>query len=183
MWNATKKGFLSLRNPSARDAMRVLGLISLFALLAAYVLQYGFGFAPCAMCLKERIPYAVAAIAALLGSCAAARHAWRRLMLLVMVLSFWAGVGLAAYHVGIEMGYITESGCVAASGDASSLDALRAAIMDAPLVSCDQPTAVFFGLSLAMWNALLAILLAFLSTYVLQKYWRVATLAKRTYFK
>jgi disulfide bond formation protein DsbB len=48
------------------------------------------------------------------------------------------------------------SGCSSVAGETTSLDAMRAAIMDAPLVSCDQPTAVFFGLSLAAWHALMS---------------------------
>ncbi|MBI1276305.1 disulfide bond formation protein B [bacterium] len=181
MWN-THKRLQSIRQWPARHVLRALGVVSLGALLAAYVLQYGFGFAPCAMCLKERIPYAVAGIAALLGSCATAQPGVRRAALAAIALSMWVGVGLAAYHVGIEMGWITESGCVAQSGDTSSLEAMRAAIMAAPLVSCDQPTAVFFGWSLASWNAVFVLVMAFWATAALRGFWNRTDSMNRTFY-
>ena len=135
-----------------------LALFSLLAaggsLLTAFTAQYGFELYPCELCIWQRWPYAAITIVAL--------AAWRcprkrSLLLLIATLLFLGEACLALYHVGVEEGVVESvSGCSAQSSQGVSLEELRAQIFAAPAVSCDQPTAMFLGFSMAAWNALAA---------------------------
>lgn len=159
-------------------------LVATIAVLASvYVMQYGFGYAPCEMCLWQRYPY-FAIIA--LGIGATAIHKRKlacTLLLLLMTVGYLISTGLATYHYGVEEGIfegMTE--CTSSESDTSSIEAMRAAIMDAPIVRCDDPTAVFFGLSLAGWNVLASIGFVIASLIILKLY-RTQHNRRRTYFK
>jgi disulfide bond formation protein DsbB len=133
-------------------------------LCLALVSQYGFGLHPCELCLWQRVPYVLLMLLALLGL------AWRcvRLMALIASAAVWAsGAGIAAYHVGVEQQWWrSATGCSVGAGGASSLEALRAQIMGAPLVACDEPALVLLGLSMAGWNALYSASMALCMLYV-----------------
>jgi disulfide bond formation protein DsbB len=64
---------------------------------------------------------------------------------------------LGLIHTGIELKLLTYTGgCVAQAAADGSLEALRASILAAPQVACDEATAMFMGLSMATWNVLWA---------------------------
>jgi disulfide bond formation protein DsbB len=129
----------------------VVGGLSVAALLVAFLLQYGFGVEPCNLCIWERWPYAFA-ILATLGGTALGRP---RLGLALTGLALLANAGLAAYHVGVEEGlFALPEGCTT-SGQASSIEELRAQLAAAP-ARCDQVSVIWLGLSLAAWNGLYA---------------------------
>jgi disulfide bond formation protein DsbB len=121
------------------------------------VSQYGFGFHPCHFCLLQRYPYVVV-IAAGVMSLLVKRGALRwRFLVAVALYALLVTALLGLIHTGIETKFLNYvGGCVAQSGGGGSLEALRAAITNAPLVACDQATAVFMGLSMATWNVLWA---------------------------
>jgi disulfide bond formation protein DsbB len=124
----------------------------------AFVLQYGWGLAPCNLCVWERYPYGVALLAALLGPVLGRP----RLGLAIAGLALLGNAGLSAYHVGVEEGiFALPEGCIV-TGTADSVEALRAQLAQAT-PRCDQVSAQWLGLSLAAWNAVLALLLSALA--------------------
>lgn len=127
-----------------------------FFLAVAYVAQYGFGLAPCELCWWQRYPYmAVVALGVL--SVLAPRSAATGLVWVVTVL-FAIAAAVAFYHSGVEAHWWPGPGtCTAPAGLAGTLEELKAAIMDKPLVRCDEPAVQVFGLSMAMWNGLAAL--------------------------
>jgi disulfide bond formation protein DsbB len=129
-----------------------LGVVAILALLSAFVMQYGFGLAPCHLCILERWPYLVAAAAVLAGLLMSVPRA----ALLAVALAMAVGATIAAYHVGVEQGmFALPESCVA--GDrAQSIDQLREMLTHAG-PRCDQVTAEFLGFSLAFWNLLLSL--------------------------
>lgn len=138
-----------------------LALLSAAALIAAAILQYGFGFAPCELCLWQRWPYRAVILLGMLTllirpKARPQKRAWAALLLLGCLLAFLANSGIAGYHVAIEQGWVTgDTGCSGTiSSTDASLDALREAIRGAPLVRCDEPAFMLFGLSLSAWNLL-----------------------------
>ena len=141
-----------------RFALYLVVLASILILAGAFVLEYRFGMRPCHLCLIERYPYAVVIVAGLLGLVTG----WVRAGLIIATLALAANVGIAGYHVGVEQGwfFLPES-CVAGTA-ASTVEELRAQLA-AARPTCDQQTAVFFGLSLAVWNGVAALLLALLA--------------------
>lgn len=129
---------------------------AVFALGVALTAQYGFGLAPCEMCHWQRWPYFAAlplALAALVRP-----SAW---LVGGLVALFAADALLGIFHAGVE--WQLWEGLTSCSGSglgAASVDDLKAQILGAPLVRCDEPALVTLGLSMAGWNAVLAALLA-----------------------
>jgi disulfide bond formation protein DsbB len=145
-----------------RNALLLLGLASLLALLTAYALQHLAGFAPCQLCYWQRYPYmaviAVSALGALTGLV-------RPALVLVGVL-FLVGAGIAFYHAGVEQGvFALPTGC-ASVGAATSIEDLRAQLATAA-PACDQISVAFLGLSLSAWNGIAAATLTLASVAAL----------------
>jgi disulfide bond formation protein DsbB len=128
-----------------------IGGVCALAIALALVLQFGFGLAPCNLCLWERWPYLVAVAAAVGAVIVDAPRAALAAIALVLL----GGTVLAAYHVGVKQGlFALPEGCVAAER-AQSLDELRQMLVEAP-PRCDQVNAQLLGFSLAAWNLALS---------------------------
>lgn len=149
-----------------------LALGSAAALAVAFVTQYGFGYAPCELCIWQRWPYAVVIALGLIAYATGSRsetnlgeHGRTRIRFILLILATLALIvdaGIAGFHVGVELEWWQGlSGC-GASTSAGSLDDLRAQIMAAPLVRCTDVAVSVLGLSMAAWNGLFAAGLALL---------------------
>jgi disulfide bond formation protein DsbB len=151
----------AFRSLTARHALLLLGLASAGALAAALVAQYGFHLHPCELCVWQRWPYAGVIALALIGAVKKETRPLHRTLLLAAASLLLADAGIAAYHAGVEQGIFKGlSGCSAPSGEGLTIEEMRAQILNAPLVPCNQPMADFFGLSMAAWNAMFALALA-----------------------
>lgn len=146
----------------------LVALISAISLIAAFVAQYGFDLAPCQFCIWERYPYAIALILGLMG-------AWRGFPVLrwILILVFLGATGLTLYHVGVEREFIDPpAACISdlKITSTTTVDDLRAQIMAQPRVTrCDLVPIKIFGLSIAEYNLLLSLFLAFFCFYFLGK--------------
>ncbi|WP_374655985.1 disulfide bond formation protein B [Dongia sp.] len=154
---------MSASNQSFIDPRHVPWLtagMSLAALCAAWLAQYGFGLAPCHLCLLQRDAY-WAAIALSIGAIAlGVRSPLRRWVLALVGLAFLAGAGVALYHVGVERQWWQGSeACIGGIAGLSGAD-LEAAIMNAPVTRCDEIAFEFLGISMAGYNGLLSLALA-----------------------
>lgn len=130
--------------------------LSALTLGMAFLSQYGFGLAPCELCIWQRWPYAAVI---LLGLAAWKLERLRLPLLSLIALAFAIDSGIAVFHVGVEQTWWAGlSGCSGGS-TAQSLEALRAQVLAAPVVRCDDVAFRFLGLSMAGWNALWAALL------------------------
>ncbi|MCI5050600.1 MAG: disulfide bond formation protein B [Rickettsiales bacterium] len=138
--------------------LRLLLLIGgIVPLAAALISQYVFGMHPCEMCLYQRVPYALVAALSLYAWLKPEQQKLIRILLICIILWVIEG-GLAAYHVGIEEGWWeSATGCTAADSKGQSLDALRQAIMNSPVVSCSDVAFRFIGLSMAAWNVIASV--------------------------
>lgn len=130
---------------------RVLALAVPAGLLGgAYLSQYGFGLYPCEMCWWQRYPhFAALGLAAL---------AWARppgrLAVTLAALAILVSGGIGAWHAGVEYGWwegVTDCAATAQAG----ADPLTA-ILDAPIVRCDQVAWDLAGISLAGFNFLIS---------------------------
>ena len=138
-----------LDTPHARLAQRLALAVPALLLAGAYVSEYGFGLYPCEMCWWQRWPHFAAIALALVSTIAEPRRMWIAFAALAVLVSGLIG----GYHAGVEYGWwqgLTACANTAASGG----DALEA-ILDAPLVRCDQAAWSLFGISLAGWNFLI----------------------------
>jgi disulfide bond formation protein DsbB len=119
-------------------------------LAGAYVSEYVFGLFPCEMCWWQRYPHFAAIALALLSTVARPQKLWVALAAFAML----ASAGIGAFHAGVEYGWwegLTACSTVSAGGG----DPLEA-IMNAPLVRCDEVPWSLFGISLAGWNFLVS---------------------------
>jgi len=142
-----------------RGLMAGAGLGSAALLLGAFGFQYIGGLAPCAMCLWQRWPHAVAIAAAGLG---AARPG--ALWAAVGAASMAINSGLALLHTGVERdwwaGPDTCGRAAAQDLSALSADALLDTTAGPELVLCNRAAWEFLGLSMASWNGLFCLGLA-----------------------
>lgn len=141
-------------------ALLLLAAASAAVLGAALLSQYGFGLAPCHLCILQRYPYAGVIALALIGAFIA-RPAHKCFVVLMCALLLLAGAGIATYHAGVEWRFFPgPSDCTSDLSSAQSIEQLKAQIMGTALVQCDQPAFVLLGLSMAGWNALVSLALA-----------------------
>ena len=96
--------------PSTDRYLFFLVVAAAAALAAALALQFLGGLPPCPFCVYQRYPYLVVIAVGALGL-------WLRrprLALALAALALAVNVGLAAYHVGIEQGWLAlPEGCAA----------------------------------------------------------------------
>lgn len=137
-----------------------LGLISVAALSAALIAQYGFGLYPCELCLYQRIPYAVVILLAVLGLIATKKMGakYGAFNIALCAIAFFINSAIAFYHVGVEESWWS-SGCSINTIANQSVDDMLAAIKSAPAVSCSAKPWTLFGLSMAAYNVILCALL------------------------
>ena len=131
------------------------------ALCIAWIAQYGFGLVPCELCYWQRYGYWAAIAIGLVAIFMPAQSAARRILLWLLGLAFLVTAGIALFHVGVEQkwwqGLTTCTGDLGAGG---STQDILSAIENAPIVRCDEPAFVLFGLSMAGYNLILALALA-----------------------
>jgi disulfide bond formation protein DsbB len=141
-----------------------LVLAGVAALVAALGLQFLGGLPPCPFCVYQRYPYLVVIAVGALGI-------WLRRpgpALALIALALAVNIGIAAYHVGIEEGWLAlPEGC-AAAGNVTTIEELRRQLESAP-ARCDQVPFTFAGLSLAAWNAIYAAALLANSVWALTR--------------
>ncbi|MFD0934948.1 disulfide bond formation protein B [Methylobacterium trifolii] len=130
---------------------------------AALVLQYGYGYAPCKLCLTERLPYYAALPLGCLALFAPERLA--RLALGLAALGLLYGAGLSGYHAGAEWGFWAgPSDCGGGTGaNPAEVGAFLDALQGTTVVDCSVAALRVLGISLAGWSAVISFALASLA--------------------
>lgn len=152
-----------LKNLSSQKLLRLLTVLSLCVLGAAYILKHFYGFQPCQMCLYEQKVFMGTAGVAL-ASLLFLSHRWQYYAILLLGVIFLGGACLAAYHVAIQYHWVSLPAFCASNdfSDFTSLEALKEQMLNTPYVRCDQVTWSLFGLSLAAYNVIFSLILALL---------------------
>jgi disulfide bond formation protein DsbB len=148
---------------SLRTAPTLVLAASVSALGAAYFFQYVVGLQPCILCLYQRLPYAATIALGLiaLGLALAGRPQPVPWLLGLCAVAFAVGGAIAAFHVGVEQHWWRgTSECTGAAIDATNVDDLRAQLMAAPVVRCDEVAWSLLGISMAGYNILMSFCLA-----------------------
>ncbi len=137
------------------------GLAALGALCVAWIGQYGFGLAPCELCVWQRYGY-WAAIGVAVIACLPARQSRARVLAsALLALTFLAVAAIALFHAGVEYQWWRGfTSCAGDLGQGQSVADILAAIENAPIVRCDEPAFLLFGVSMAGYNFLYALGLA-----------------------
>ena len=157
MLNLNKKKFLLLTF-----------LISLFALISAYFIEYILGYQPCNLCLIERIPYVIALIIITINF---KFNHLERYLILLLVFVFLTSTLISLYHLGIEQGFIKESlvcDLKNSSKNLSKEEILQQ--LQQKIVSCKDVTFKILGFSLTTINIIISLLITIVFTKIYFSY-------------
>ena len=137
--------------------VKLIFLISIFALVSAFFIEYILGYQPCNLCILERFPYFLAIIVILFNY---KFSQFQKFSMLVLTIIFLIGTILSIYHLGIEQGFIQES-LVCDLQNSSNLLSKEEILqqLQEKNVSCKDVTFKIFGLSLTTYNILISILI------------------------
>ncbi len=153
------------------EAALVIAAVSFAALAGAWGLEIFGHYAPCPLCLEQRIPYYVAVP----GGVVAAILAYTSPRIAAVILAIvCAGLiynaGLGVYHAGAEWHFWPGPDTCAAGGDAlKPMGKLSQSLQNNHPVRCDEAALRIFGLSLAGYSVLISTGLAALGGIAL---WR-----------
>ena len=138
--------------------LKLVLVFSIFAILAAYFIQYALGHQPCNLCLIERVPYIFSII--IISICLFTQK-FEKITLIILSLIFFAAALLSFYHFGIEQGFIKESLVCNLNSPNNELskEALLNQLKEMP-ISCKDVTFKVFGLSLATFNIFISLILS-----------------------
>lgn len=126
------------------------------------------GFAPCELCLKERIPfYGAVPLAALVAWLAAKqRTGLAQAGFLALALIFASGAAIGVYHAGVERKlWEGPSSCTGSTQSPADVTDFLKQLQTTQVVRCDAPALRVAGLSLAEWNVLACLGLVGLALY------------------
>ena len=138
-------------------------------ILGAYYFQFVLGLPPCPLCLEQRVPYYVGIPHAVVVAVLALRKGTPRGLLigglLLLAAAMLVGAGLGVFHSGIE--WKLWAGPTDCSGGAGlgSAGGLLDRLQNINVVRCDEAAWRFLGLSLAGYNVLISLALAFAASW------------------
>ncbi len=137
--------------------IKLIFLVSIFALVSAFFIEYILGHQPCNLCILERFPYLLAIIIILFNY---KFSQFEKFSILLLTIIFLVGTILSLYHLGIEQGFVQESlVCDLKNGsNLLSKDEVLKQLQEKN-VSCKDVTFKIFGLSLTSYNILISLLI------------------------
>ena len=157
MFNLDKKNFF-----------KITFLVSLFALISAYFIEYVLGHQPCNLCLIERIPYMGALIIIIINY---KFNHLEKYLILLLIFVFLAGTLISLYHLGIEQGFIKESLLCDLKNSSKILtkeEILQQ--LQEKIISCKDVTFKIFGFSLTTLNIIISLLITIILTKIYLRY-------------
>ena len=155
-------------NLNKKKIFLLIFLISLFALISAYFIEYVLGHQPCNLCLIERIPYMGALIIIIINF---KFNYLEKYLILLLIFVFLAGTLISLYHFGIEQGFITESLVCDLKNNSKILskeEILQQ--LQQKMVSCKDVTFKIFGFSLTTLNIIISLLITIVLTKIYLSY-------------
>jgi disulfide bond formation protein DsbB len=140
---------ISLRTPFQATLLLSIAIIG-YVLFTEHVQHY----APCELCLRERLPWYFLIGLSLIGLVFPSR--WTLVLIGVVLL---ASAGLGLHHAGVEQHWWPgPAECTSGSSGAKTIDELRALLLKEKTVQCDEIAWKFLGLSMAGYNGLVSLI-------------------------
>ena len=151
-------------NLDKKNLIKITFLVSLFALIFAYFVEYILGYQPCNLCLIERIPYLLALIIIIINY---KFNHLEKYLILLLIFVFLAGTLISLYHLGIEQGFIKESLlCDLKNGSKILTKEELLQQLQEKIVSCKDVTFKIFGFSLTTLNLIISLLITIIFTKI-----------------
>lgn len=153
-----------VRDEPVAAVAAAVALGAMATILGAWFFEYVLGYAPCPLCLQQRVPYYIAIpLAVIIAAGALGRWPHKLLAagLAAIALLMLYNAGLGIYHSGVEWKWWAgPQACAAGVGNLGSGGDLLERVQSARIVRCDEAAWRFLGLSLAGWNVLISLALA-----------------------
>ena len=151
-----------------KTVLSLIMLFNIFAIFAAFFIQYVLKHQPCNLCLIERMPYIASII--VISICLFLKK-FEKISLSILSLIFFSSALIAFYHLGIEQGFIVESLVCDLNNEGKDLskEALLNQLKEMP-VSCKDVTFKIFGLSLATFNIFISLILCIINIKLFLNY-------------
>ena len=147
-----------MRQLKNKTTLNLILFFSIFALSAAYFVQYILGHKPCNLCLIERLPYISSIIIILLGLIL---KKFEKFIFILLALIFISATLISFYHFGIEQGFFKESLVCDSNNQIKNLtkeELLKE--LQKNTISCKNVSFTFFGISLATINTVISFTLS-----------------------
>ena len=151
-----------------KTTLSLILIFSVFALIAAYFIQYILGHKPCNLCLIERLPYISSLILALLSLIL---KKFEKIIFILLALIFISATIISFYHFGIEQGFFQESLVCSSDNEINNLnkeDLLKE--LQKRTISCKDVNFRLFGLSLATINTIISFILSVITFKIFFNY-------------
>jgi len=136
-----------------------IGLISVFALIAALTSEVVYGLEPCIMCIYQRIPFVLVALFTLIGLVLRKKEGVSIAMIGASGFAFLINSIVAFYHTGIEQKWWVSAveGCKVPNFDTLKPQSMLENILSAPTARCDEIpwSDPILNLSMANYNIIL----------------------------
>jgi disulfide bond formation protein DsbB len=163
--------------PSLASAGLIIAGVSFLALAGAWGLQLFGGYAPCELCLQERIAYYIAVPAGILAALLAVRSPRISAILLAICgAALLYNAGLGVYHAGAEWKFWPgPATCTGVQQLSSTPEDLLKSLRHSHAIRCDEAALRIFGLSLAGYSALISLALSAIALVALGRYLRQGT--------
>ena len=151
-----------------KTTLSLILIFSIFALIAAYFIQYILGHKPCNLCLIERLPYISSIILTLLSLIL---KKFEKIIFILLALIFISATIISFYHFGIEQGFFQESLVCNSNNEINNLnkeDLLKE--LQKGTISCKDVNFRLFGLSLATINTIISFILSVITLKIFFNY-------------
>ena len=151
-----------------KTTLSLILIFSIFALIAAYFIQYILGHKPCNLCLIERLPYISSIILTLLSLIL---KKFEKIIFILLALIFISATIISFYHFGIEQGFFQESLVCNSNNEINNLnkeDLLKE--LQKRTISCKDVDFRLFGLSLATINTIISFILSVITFKIFFNY-------------
>ena len=148
--------------------LNIILFLSIFALIAAFFIEYILDHKPCNLCLLERVPYILVIVLVVLVTIF---EKFERSIFFLLSLIFLSATILSFYHFGIEQGFIKESIVCNLNQETNNLskeDLLKE--LNNKSISCKDVGFKIFGLSLATINTFISLILSTITLKIFLNY-------------
>lgn len=159
---------LTRRDPALAAAAVVAG-VGLLTICGFLFFEFVLGYPPCPLCLEQRNAFYVGVPLAALLCLGASYGASSKVMIagfaVIVAVMLW-NTGLSAYHAGVE--WKLWAGPTDCSGPINSLGStsnLLKQLQNIRIVRCDEAAWRFLGISLAGYDVLVSLFLAWVAAW------------------
>ena len=141
---------------------------SILVLLSAYFIEYVLGYNACNLCLIGRIPYFLVITFSLIYFFF---KKFKKIILILIFISFASSVLISFYHFGIEQGFFDESLVCQIKwlGQNTSPSELLQELKNNTSKSCKIVNFKIFGMSLATINLFISLILSIITFKIIFK--------------